>query len=134
MGNKPDLARDSIIEAVVPELFNHTMWLSNWRGQFMASRDALQRVPKEVYTEYNFNVCDKSCTVNDCYIEGWMPAMFHCVDAIFTHDFCQIHEHHLAAKVVDSDFRKDNVQKLKYPPPASWFWIPGRNFWLDWLS
>ncbi|KAI2511259.1 hypothetical protein MHU86_3225 [Fragilaria crotonensis] len=102
-----DPVRESMIQRVAPDLLNHSSWLTNWRGQFMASRDALQRVPKEVYTEFNANYCNESCVANDCSMEVWTAAMFQCVDTLFMNELCQVNEHDLSAKVIPSDFRKD---------------------------
>lgn len=107
MGGAPDLVRESMIQRVAPDLLNHTTWLTNWRGQFMASRDALQRVPKEVYMDFNANFCNKSCAASDCNMEIWMAAMYQCVDAFFVNELCQVNEHDLSAKVIPIDFRKD---------------------------
>lgn len=101
----------AMIRRVAPQILNETLWWASWRSQFMVSRRALQRIPLDLYHDFNQKFCSNSCQAINCGTETWFSAMFECSDTWFQGAACRKYEHHLAPKVIPDDFRKDSVNE-----------------------
>lgn len=101
-----DQVRYSMIQQVAPQILNESWWWSDWRSQFLVSRVG---IPQQVYKEFNDKLCTKSCIDINCGTEVWFSAMFGCTNVFYQGDECKTHEHHLHAKVLREDFRKDSI-------------------------
>jgi hypothetical protein len=104
-----DPVRDTMIGQVAPQLLNESTWFINLRGQFLASREALQRIPQDVYQRFNDMLCGKNCTSRNCNAEFWFPPMFGCYHAMFRGPDCEEYEHYLTPRVIPQDFKKDSL-------------------------
>jgi hypothetical protein len=119
MGSDP--VRSSMIRQVAPRILHEKFWWASWRSQFMVSRRALQRFPRQLYQEFNQKFCSQTCKEINCGTEVYFSAMFGCTDSVFRGPECTQHKHYLYPMLIPEDLTKDALfyDNMKYETFAS---------------
>lgn len=103
--------RRTFLERGTPHLLNQTTWVTGWRSQFLASRETLRSVPRQLFADLNQAMRDETCGHPQCGLETWLGPLFGCAEYALGANATIVRYENRSLTVFPSDFLKDSSTK-----------------------